>query len=160
MDTGIKFSIWKIVDLRRRSDKTLSASLRKKGFQVSVGPQKFLRDPGYQYAPDERRIEKLVRVAAKDFGFKQPPSYKKFLGCAEETGLKKCLPITAFHLRLDYPGQPKGEILTLAMDPVSRSRPILLTVGYYMDGLWVREEEYIPGFLVSLNREFVFSLDD
>jgi len=76
-------------------------------------------------------------------------------GCAQaqtyEAGLKLgwklCLPSDAIEIRRNYPDQPVGEWLLIAMNPIADSGgdPEVFIVGHDRDGLWLYGRYGFPG---------------
>jgi len=60
----------------------------------------------------------LVVVPIEDLGFTKATRYDDILKCAVKRGLDKCPAEVGPQLRLQYPNQPHGDVLFIAMDPI------------------------------------------
>ena len=99
----------------------------------------------------------LVAVAPADLGLKNP-TYQQICDRAIGLGLEKCPREVGPALRLNYPDQPYGEWLLVAMEPEADSggRLHVFGVGDGDDGLWLRTGWFSPRYAWSGGGQFVF----
>lgn len=140
----------------------LLARLTEQGVQLNDYARALFADPGFIPSLEPRDV-RLVEVSLPEIGLPDGGRFDQILAQAATFGLGPCPLEVGPHLRLDYPGQPRGPYLTVAsleLRPGSETPN-----GFYLrhldDGLWLRgyesgpENIYPPGFT-----DFVFALTD
>ena len=70
--------------------------------------------------PEETQVE-LVTATVSQLGFKDGGYYRAIMARIKELGFDLCLPEVGPQLRLQYPDQPEGEWLLIAMSPIAGS---------------------------------------
>lgn len=110
------FSIWKTLNLDHpQTAKAYRAALRANGCEIGTYADELLEKMKITGIETEAR---LVQVTVKDLGFKNSATYDEIVARAKELGLELCPAEVGPKLCLKYAGQPKGEFLTIAMEPI------------------------------------------
>ena len=60
-----------------------------------------------------------IKRSVADLGLPEGPTTEEIYAAARESGLDLCPAWVGPQLRLDYDDQPDGEILTIAMEPIT-----------------------------------------
>lgn len=100
----------------------------------------------------------LVVRSVKELGFPNGAQYKDICKAAESQGLDLCPAEAGPQLRLQYPDQPNGEWLVIAMEPIKDSGCDLnlFGVGCVGGGRWLRAYYGWPGGFWRAGDRFVF----
>ena len=156
--TGFGFYTWKTVKLGTyRNQNALLADLKAKSFRVSDWAMNIVRQSSFTLSDKGKEID-LVVVSVAELGFKGVAEYYKIMKRAKELGLGLCPAEVGPQLRLAYEDQPIGELLTVAMEPItiSDSPPALLCVGYNDVGQWLDADFGRSGDFWLSDRQLVF----
>jgi len=124
-DGATTFPVWKTVTLGTFKDvKSLKKALEEKGFRIGDWAADVLNQRTFKLAKEETEVN-LVRLSVKELGFPRGAPYGEICAKAQELGLNLCPAEVGPALRYQYPDQPTGEWLTVAMEPlaVSDGRP-------------------------------------
>jgi hypothetical protein len=103
----------------------------------------------------------LVLVSAADLGVETESSLADVYKRARQVGLELCPAEVGLQLRLDYRNQPRGEALTIAMEPVatySGEPTILALANFVPSGLLLIGSDGRSEFMVPSTFRFVFAL--
>jgi hypothetical protein len=103
----------------------------------------------------------LVLVSAADLGVETESSLADVYKRARQVGLELCPAEVGPQLRLDYRNQPRGEALTIAMEPVARysGEPTILALANFVpSGLLLIGSDGRSELMVSSTFRFVFAL--
>ncbi len=100
----------------------------------------------------------LVVRSVKELGFPNGAQYKDICKAAESQGLDLCPAEAGPQLRLQYPDQPNGEWLVIAMEPIKDSAGDLglFDVECVGDGRWLRADYGEPDYFWFTGDRFVF----
>ena len=100
----------------------------------------------------------LVDVSVKELGFPQGAQLKDIYEAAKNLGLDLCPAEVGPQLRLQYPGQPYGEWLVIAMEPISDSGGVLRLFFVRRDGgvRWLHAYHGNPDLRWDAGVRFVF----
>jgi hypothetical protein len=96
-------------------------------------------------APELGEAELFI-VTAKDLGLKKGGTQTQIYRKAKRLGFGKCWPEIGVKARINYPNQPRGETLLVAMDPFKDSDDCLdiLALTSVKSGLWLETEDGRP----------------
>jgi len=99
----------------------------------------------------------VLSVAQLGFGAEGAPPAKLYARAAQ-LGLELCPPEIGPQLRLQYPDQPIGEYLHIAMAPLDTGNgsSVVFIVGNGGAGLVLLGAEPSPGFIAPASRRYVF----
>jgi hypothetical protein len=110
------FPTWKTLTLGHPcSVKAYRTALLAQSYEIGSYASELLDKVQVAETETEAR---LVQVTIKDLGFKESATYNEIVARAKELGLDLCPAEVGPKLRLEYAGQPKGEYLTVAMEPI------------------------------------------
>ncbi|MBI2062919.1 MAG: hypothetical protein HYT61_01610 [Candidatus Yanofskybacteria bacterium] len=142
-------------------------ALANKGFVIGHWSDDAIEKPAFAASISREKKEvELVKVTAAELGFKTGATRGDIYGRAIQLGLKLSPAEVGAQLRLQYPDQPHGEWLLIAMEPIEDSSGGLGVAevghgGHGGPGLWLcgdnSSSNYVwPGFV---NWIFVRSQD-
>jgi hypothetical protein len=123
----------------------------------SSNPSTFASNP---YGTMETDVE-LVLVSAADLGVKTESSLADVYKRARQVGLQLCPAEVGPQLRLDYRDQPRGEALTIAMEPIAtyNGEPTILALANFApSGLLLIGSDGRSEFILPSTFRFVFAL--
>lgn len=111
--------VWKTIKLGTglKTADDFRGALKAGGYQINDSANEMLGKPAFTVAAKETEIE-LVKVLAKELGFKKGASRQEIYQRAQELGLKLCPNEVGPQLRLQYKNQPLNEWLLVAMEPI------------------------------------------
>lgn len=110
---------WKTIKLGTyKSVSEIREALKTKGFRTSEWGDVALGQ--IVLSPAETEIE-LVTATVEQLGFKDAAVYGTIMNRIQELGFSLCPPEVGPELRLQYPDQPEGEWLLIAMNPIAGS---------------------------------------
>jgi hypothetical protein len=110
--------VWKTITLGIYRDlATVRVALEQAGCAVGDDVDAMLDSAAFPLAHAPRAID-LVVVSVAQLGFSKEASRAEIFARAKELGLQLCPPEVGPILRLQYPEQPVGEFLRIAMEPV------------------------------------------
>jgi len=133
------FPTWKRIRLGVcKSAAEYIEALQKQGCRISDHAADILGQPQFTVAPEETEVD-LVQVTAAEFGFKNGGTLAQIYAAAKARGLELCHAEVGPALRLQYPGQPLGEWLLVAMEPIRDSDGCLhvFRVEPHVYGRWL-----------------------
>jgi hypothetical protein len=130
-----------------------------------VGPwgNQILGQCAFSAATEQINIH-LVVISGVNLGLEYDPTTKDVYIQARSFGLNLCPAEVGPQLRLQYPDQPSGERLLIAMEPIidSEGHRSIFTVGrsktFLSDERWLRASYGHPFYLRRSSDLFVFSL--
>ena len=151
--------VWKTIKIGGgiTNGKGLCSELEKKDFRIGDWARDMLLQPAFIVAAEETEVD-LVVMSVADLGFKNGARYDQICARAIELGLELCPAEVGPQLRLQYPGQPRGEWLLVAMEAIRDSDGSLriFSVGHDEDGRWLYGSCGNPDSLWRAGRQFVF----
>ena len=114
--------------------------------------------PDFTLATKQVKVN-LYRVTGKELGFQNARPLREIYARAAEYGLKPCPAEAGPLVRLGYPEQPQGEVVTMAMEPVTDSGGYLrlFCVVHGRDERWLDARWGRPEDVWSPEDEFVFA---
>ena len=125
------FPIWKTIKLGTYKDvKSLREGLEKNGFRNGDWSADVGTKPAFTLATEEATIN-LVNVSVGELGFTKATPLRDICTRAIVLGLKSCPAEVGPQLRLQYPDQPLGQWVHVAMEAItdSGSGPYAFGVG-------------------------------
>ena len=133
-------------------------SLKDNGFSIGDWANDILGKPAFTVAPEETEID-LVVVSVAELGFKNGATREQIYTRAKERGLNLCPAQVGPQLRLQYKDQPDGEVLIVAMEPITGSGGPLKLFRVRRDdsALWLSSYYGQPGHVWYSAYRFVFS---
>jgi len=133
-------------------------SLKDNGFSIGDWANDILGKPAFTVAPEETEID-LVVVSVAELGFKNGATREQIYTRAKERGLNLCPAQVGPQLRLQYKDQPDGEVLIVAMEPITASGGTLRLFHVLRrdSDLWLYSCYDGPGFVWNSDVRFVFS---
>jgi hypothetical protein len=149
----IALGTYKGVDAYRRE-------LDSAGIKIGDAADEILGRPAFSYGTMKTDVE-LVLVSAADLGVETESSLADVYKRARQVGLELCPAEVGPQLRLDYRNQPRGEALTIAMEPVARysGEPTILALANFVpSGLLLIGSDGRSELMVSSTFRFVFAL--
>lgn len=140
----------------QNSAKDLLTALKTNGFLISAWAAQILKK--IPLAETETEID-LVLVTVADLGFKRSASRDAIYNRAKDLGLDLCPAEAGPQLRLQYPKQPLGEWILIAMEPITGSVGALgvFLVGRRDDGQWLDTIYGDPDYEWSPGNRWVFA---
>ncbi len=105
-----------------------------------------------------RRTVNLVKLSGRDLGFDTAAPYREICEAALALGLELCPAEAALALRLQYPEQPRGEWIWVAMEPLPSRRSDSYIFMLERDTVvpWQREINCHTAAFLSVTTPFVF----
>ena len=112
------WKVWKTIKLGTglRAATDFLVALKQAGNVVGQEADYILTHPTFTVSEVETEVG-LVVISVKDLGFERA-GYKEIYNQIDKLGLGCCPAEVGPQLRLQYPGQPAGEDLLIAMSPV------------------------------------------
>ncbi|MEK7638028.1 MAG: hypothetical protein AAB375_01200 [Patescibacteria group bacterium] len=144
-DPWPQFPVWKTITLGTfKTVDGLRASLVSAGFRISDYAGRILAKNSM--SPKKTKLD-LVIVSGTDLGFTQAARRDTIYARALELGLRLCPAEVGPQLRLQYPDQPPGEWLLIAMEPLADSGGYLkvFSVEHVGSGRWLYSYYGEPG---------------
>ena len=124
------FAIWKTITLGiNKSPGEYRKALKASGYRIGDYADQILNK--VKVSETEVQIDLVVKTVA-ELGFKNGATRKQIYDSAIELGLELCPAEVGPALRLQYPGQPYGEWLRIAMEPITDSGGHLEVFGVYL----------------------------
>lgn len=152
-----KFPVWKTVKLGTfKGVKSLKQALKENGFQIGNWASDILNQRAFKLAKKETEVN-LVVLSVAELGFPKGATYGEICDRARELGLDLCPAEVGPQIRLQYPDQPRGEWLTVAMEPITDSDgdPHVFNVDHDHDVRWLSAKWSAPGSFWSADDRFV-----
>ena len=165
----LQWTIWKTIQLGgyKNADEFRKA-IKKAGMKISDYADDILGKPAFKVEAKETDII-LARMTVAQLGFPNGATYKNI--CEKAVGQTTVINDIEYEvtlcpneagpaLRLQYPDQPKGEWLRIAMEAITDSSGyrLLFSVAHGAAGLWLRSYDGYDGDFWRGNRVFVFCL--
>ncbi|NMB91825.1 hypothetical protein GYA37_03190 [candidate division WWE3 bacterium] len=147
---------FKIVEVGTYKDvKSLRKALEESGVQIGDWAGDILNKT--KLSKSKQSLD-LVVLSVKELGFPQGTQLKDIYEAAKNQGLDLCPAEVGPQLRLQYPDQPNGEWLVIAMEPIKDSGGALglFRVGCGGGGLWLNAYNGNPDNFWNGNNRFVF----
>lgn len=157
---SFRFPTWKTIKLGTglQSADEFREALKNGGFCIGSWGDNILGKPAFKAATKETEIE-LINVSVAELGFKNCATRADIYKKALELGLELCPNEVGPQLRLQYRDQPKGELLLIAMEPITDSSGDLgvFYVEHYSRGLWLYCSDGRPDFFWDGDNSWVFA---
>jgi hypothetical protein len=114
---------WRTIKLGTglKSDEDFHTALQEADCEIGDCGNDLLGRRAFAVSPEAQEIE-LVVVSVGELGFKDGATRSDIYKRAQEIGLDLCPNEAGPQLRLQYKDQPKGELLLIAMEPITDSR--------------------------------------
>jgi hypothetical protein len=127
--------------------------------KIGDAADEILGRPAFHYVKEKSEVE-LTLLSAAELGIESESSLAEVYRRATQLGLALCPGEVGPQLRLDYRDQPRGESLTIAMEPVKTydGSPAILSLMNFGDGLALVGSDGRPEFRVPRYFRFVFAL--
>jgi hypothetical protein len=155
------FQIWRTITLGTyKSVNAYRRALDSAGIKIGDAADEILGRPGFPYGTMKTDVE-LVLVSAADLGLETESSLADVYKRARQVGLQLCPAEVGPQLRLDYRNQPRGEALTIAMEPIAtyNGEPTILALANFApSGLLLIGSNGRSEFIVPSTFRFVFAL--
>lgn len=133
--------------------------IRAKGMQIGNNAIDIINKPAFTISSSAVRISLVVKSVA-ELGFPGRADFEQVCAAASTMGLSKCPAEVGPLLRLNYPEQPNGEWLIIAMDSIvdSQGEPRMFLIGHNDRGQWlVADHSYAP-HTYGNTKKFVFAV--
>ena len=151
--------IWKTIRLGTglKSVDDFYKALKDGKFRFSDWASDILKKPAFKVADEETEID-LVKVTVAELGFKDGARRDQIGKRAEELGLELCPAEVGPQLRLQYPDQPNGEWISVAIKPIldSDGRPRVFYVVCDDFGLRLDSRWRYPDYVWNAGHQWVF----
>jgi len=155
------FQIWQKIALGTYNGvDAYRRALESAGIKIGDAADEILGRPTFPYGTMKTDVE-LVLVSAADLGVETESSLADVYKRARQVGLELCPAEVGLQLRLDYRNQPRGDALTIAMEPVatySGEPTILALANFVPSGLLLIGSDGRSEFMVPSTFRFVFAL--
>jgi hypothetical protein len=155
------FQIWRTITLGTYNGvDAYRRALESAGIKIGDAADEILGRPTFSYGTMKTDVE-LVLVSAADLGVETESSLAEVYKRARQVGLELCPAEVGPQLRLEYRNQPRGEALTIAMEPVatySGEPTILALANFVASGLLLIGSDGRSEFMVPSTFRFVFAL--
>lgn len=138
---------------------TILAKIRAKGMQIGNNASDIINRPAFTISPSAVHISLTIRSVA-ELGFHGRANFEQICMVAGAVGLSKCPAEVGPLFRLNYPEQPRGEWLVVAMDGIvdSQGEPRMFLIGHNDCGRWlVADHGYAP-HMYGNTKKFVFAV--
>jgi hypothetical protein len=157
--TARAWKTWKTIKLGTglKTADDFRKALKASGFRIGDYANDILGKPAFIAAVKETEME-LVKASVGELGFKNGANQQEIYQKAQELGLKLCPNEVGPQLRLQYPDQPNGEWLVIAMEPIAVSVGFLrlFYVWHADDDQWLNSSYDYPDNSWSAGSPFVF----
>ena len=159
-DARSQFPVWRTIKIGTglKTADDFRRALTSAGFRIGTWANDILGQPAFTAAAAESTLG-LVVASVADLGFNHGATLKEIYARAKELGLELCPAEVGPQLRLQYPDQPRGEWLFIAMEPIAGSGgyPTVFGVEHDDDGRWLNGVFYgVPDCFWYGNDRFVF----
>jgi hypothetical protein len=158
--TQSRFQVWRMTTLgSHKGVDSYRDALDAAGITIGDAADEILGRPAFPYVRSKTDVE-LTLVSAADLGVASETALADVYKQAKQFGLALCPGEVGPQLRLDYRDQPRGESLTIAMEPVKTydGSPRILSLMNFGDGLALVGSDGRPDFRVPRYFRFVFAL--
>jgi hypothetical protein len=151
--------VWKTITLGTglKTADDFRKAIKEAGMKLGDWANGILGQPAFTAANVETEVD-LVNVSAGELGFPHGAARRDIIAKALELGLQLCPAEVGPQLRLQYPDQPRGEWLIIAMQPITDSDgdPSVFDVGLDSGGRWLDGVYGYPGRVWGGGSRFVF----
>jgi hypothetical protein len=132
-------------------------AIKQAGAKIDDWGNDILGNTSFTTSNEEIEVE-LVVASVAELGFKDGAIRMDLYIRAKELGLDLCQPEVGPQLFLQYKDQPKGEWLTVAMEPIADSarRLRVFRIGHGDGGRRLRVDYGRPDRFYGADRRFVF----
>ena len=133
----LKFRIWKTIKLGTgfKTSSDFQKALKDRNYRITYWGNNILTNSNFTVSDTEREID-LVNVSIEELGLSREKLTKKIIyNRALELGLELCPAEVGPQLRLQYPNQPKNEMLIAAMKLITISG--IFGIGSDNSNLWL-----------------------
>src|SRR5262245_46480041 len=155
-----QFQIWRTTTLGSlKGVDSYRDALDAAKMKIGDAADEILGRPAFHYVREKTEVE-LTLVSAAELGIESESSLSEVYRRATQLGLALCPGEVGPQLRLDYREQPRGESLTIAMEPVKTydGNPTILSLMNFGHGLALVGSDGRPEFRVPRYFRFVFAL--
>ncbi len=143
-------TIWRVIDM----DPTIK--FQDMALNVNV-PAKLILARGMVSPSSKEEGLDLVNITPEEIGFKTGASFAQVCEWAVRLGLQFCPPQVGPILRKDYSGQPLGEFLMIAMEPiVLDGHQCVFGVNHYSGGLYLHAHSINRDHFLKPDQRLVF----
>ncbi len=152
------FPVWRTIQVGTHGNsKGLQEAVEQGGCQISSWAADMMKRPTFTLAKEPGTVN-LVRVKVSELGFMKNTPLSQIRDRGVELGLALCEPEDGPQLRLQYPEQPMGEAVWMAMNAIvcSNGNPHIFCVFHGEDGRYLRVYVGYPGRLWGPDDGFVF----
>jgi hypothetical protein len=152
----MKPKIFKIIEIGTHKDmKSLRKALEESGARIGDWASNILNKT--KLSKSKQSLD-LVVLSVKELGFPQGAELKYIYEAAKNLGLDLCPAEVGPQLHLQYPDQPSGEWLVIAMEPIKDSDGDLrlFLVERHGGDRWLLACHGIPGYHWLAGYRFVF----
>lgn len=149
------FAIWKTITLGIKSPSEYRKALKANGYRIGDYADQILDK--VKVSEPVIQLDLVVKTVA-ELGFKNGAARQQIYDQAIKIGLELCPAEVGPALRLQYPDQPYGEWLRIAMEPIADSVGDLEVFGVGRDGggRWLLGFCGRPGFFWLAGDRWVF----
>lgn len=127
-------SIWKSITIGNIPRDQLGTTITERGMNVGKWAVDMMTQKAFVVSTTTQEHVALVRRSPAELGFTDVARYHAICARGIEIGLELCQPEDGPQLRLQYPDQPKGEWLIMAMKAIRDSGGSLGVFGVGRDG--------------------------
>ena len=155
-----RFQIWRTTTLGSyKGVDSYRDALDAAKMKIGDAADEILGRPTFHYIKEKTEVE-LTLLSGAELGIESESSLAEVYRRATQLGLALCPGEVGPQLRLDYRDQPRGESLTIAMEPVKTydGNPTILSLMNFGDGLALVGSDGRPEFRVPRYFRFVFAL--
>jgi len=155
----LRFEVWKTIEIGTglQNADAFCYALKDNGCRISDWAKDIMKKPAFAVSPEKVELN-LVKVSVVELGFSSDATREEIYERAISMGLK-LVPVEAGpQLRLQYPEQPYGEWLFMAMEPIKDSDGALgvFDVKRGDDALWLGTRDDYPDRVWDSGCVFVF----
>ncbi|OGM93553.1 hypothetical protein A2935_02910 [Candidatus Wolfebacteria bacterium RIFCSPLOWO2_01_FULL_47_17b] len=154
-----ELKIWKTIKIGTgiKTADDFRKALKKAGCKIGDWGNDILGKPEFKTAEIKEEID-LVNISVAELGFKKGATRKDIYDRALQLGLEFCPAEVGPQLRLQYPDQPLGEWLLVAMEPITDSDGTLYVfdVECNDDGRWLNGNYGNPDYFWGGDYRWVF----
>lgn len=150
-------SIWKSISVGTIPRDQLGTKITELGMKVNKLAADMMKQKAFVVATAEVQVN-FAKLSVADLGFKDGARYAAICARAIKRGYELCQPEDGPQLRIQYPDQPKGEWLRMAMEPIRDSDGDLsiFNVEHADDGLYLYSYYGKPDYFFIPGSPFVF----
>lgn len=157
-DDAITFPVWRTITLGGyKSVEDVRKVFERQKVHVSDWASDLMDQPAFTLASEKTDLN-LVKVSVAELGFLKDATRREIYDHAKKLGLELCPAEVGPALRYQYPDQPQGEWLAIAMESVTGSdgHPFVFRVARDDSGRWLDTYWGSLGFFWGGEDQFVF----